>query len=48
MKEKKQQNICICMRCGYEWVAKVKKPKVCAECKSPYYDKEYTKKGFPK
>lgn len=37
-----------CLRCGHEWYAKdpSKLPKVCPnpKCKSPYWDRERTKK----
>lgn len=30
-----------CKRCGHEWVPKGKdEPKVCPNCKSPYWNKE--------
>ena len=29
-----------CLRCGFEWYPRsTKRPTVCPECKSPYYDK---------
>ena len=28
---------CSCLKCGYEWEAKVEKPKRCPACASPYW-----------
>lgn len=25
---------CTCKRCGYEWIARIKKPKACPRCKA--------------
>ncbi len=30
---------CKCKRCGYEWAARVEKPKACPECKRRDWDK---------
>lgn len=35
----------ICRRCLGSWVAKVENPKVCALCKSPYWNKERLRTG---
>ena len=29
-----------CNRCKYEWISKKKKPKTCAKCRSPYWNKK--------
>jgi len=32
---------CECLRCGHKWITKFdRKPKTCAKCKSPYWQKE--------
>jgi predicted Zn-ribbon and HTH transcriptional regulator len=37
-----------CLRCGYEWVPKrAEAPRVCARCKSPYWDRERTRARRP-
>lgn len=28
-----------CLRCSHEWMSKVKEPKRCPKCKSPYWNK---------
>lgn len=28
-----------CARCGYRWIARCHWPRVCARCKSPYWDR---------
>lgn len=33
-----------CLRCRHKWIQRVEKPVVCPKCKSPYWDKEKTKK----
>ena len=33
-----------CTRCGYEWIPRTLKPKVCAKCRSPYWDKPRIRK----
>ena len=33
-----------CLRCGHEWWRRCEKPKQCTRCKSPAYDKPYTRK----
>lgn len=48
-KEKRDTRILECMRCGHSWVTyREKNPKVCARCKSPYWDKPYVRKDFIK
>ena len=32
-----------CLRCGYEWEPKKDKPKKCAHCQNPNYDKPRTR-----
>lgn len=32
-----------CGRCGHDWTPKVKAPKVCANCRSPYWNRERTR-----
>ncbi len=32
-----------CLRCGYEWAARVEKPKACPECKDRRWNKEKEK-----
>lgn len=37
-----------CLRCGWEWIPRIKvevMPKTCPKCKSPYWDSESTKKA---
>lgn len=34
-----------CKRCGYEWKERKELPRLCARCKSPYWDREYLKKN---
>ncbi len=34
---------CKCKRCGYEWAARVEKPKACPECKDRKWNKEKEK-----
>ena len=29
-----------CKRCGYKWVPRIKKVRICPKCKSPYWDVE--------
>lgn len=37
-----------CTRCGYEWIPKKKGlPRVCARCKSPYWDTERERRRRP-
>ena len=36
--ENKMYNIKKCLRCNYEWDARVKKPRQCPYCKSPYWN----------
>ena len=34
-----------CKRCGHAWTQRtLEKPRICPECKSPYWDKERVKK----
>ena len=28
-----------CKRCGHEWSPRVKEVRMCAKCKTPYFDK---------
>lgn len=35
-----------CTRCGHTWLQRVAAPKLCAKCKSPYWDRP--KKKFRK
>lgn len=38
-----------CQRCGYKWIPRQpKKPKACAGCNSPYWDKPRRQKGVKK
>ena len=32
--------MCECKRCGHRWLIRVKDPKTCPKCKSPYWNKE--------
>jgi ribosomal protein L37E len=35
----------LCTRCGYKWLSRFqKKPKTCASCNSPYWEKKRLKK----
>jgi len=34
-----------CLRCGHEWIPRVKKPKVCPRCKLFDWDKKKVKKN---
>ena len=37
-----------CLRCGFEWIPRQpKKPKYCARCNSPYWDKHKWKESGP-
>lgn len=38
----KKENIC--KRCSHTWLSKVKVPKQCPHCKSPYWQKERSEK----
>jgi len=29
-----------CLRCGYNWPSRLKRPKTCPKCKSYYWDQE--------
>ena len=33
-----------CKRCGHKWIPRVAEVRICAKCKSPYWDKEKKKK----
>jgi len=34
-----------CKRCGHEWhPRRTVKPKVCPKCKSPYWDRDYSRR----
>jgi len=38
-----------CERCSHTWYPiRPQLPKVCPKCKSPYWNKPYIKKGYPK
>jgi predicted Zn-ribbon and HTH transcriptional regulator len=38
-----------CLRCGYEWIPRQrKKPKYCARCNSPYWNKPKWKQSGPR
>ena len=40
-----------CLRCGHEWIPRTSRmPKTCPNkgCNSPYWDRPYTKPGFPR
>jgi len=43
---------CKCLRCGYQWFSKptIKKvlPKVCPECKNPYWNSPYKSWNTPR
>ena len=32
--------MCECKRCGHRWLIRVREPKTCPKCKSPYWNKE--------
>lgn len=33
-----------CKRCGHDWIPKKPRyPRVCSKCKSPYWNKEYSR-----
>lgn len=34
-----------CKRCGYVWIKRVRRPKVCPKCKSAYWNKKKTRDG---
>ena len=40
-----EENMSICLRCGYQWPARVDNPKTCSHCKSPYWNKEKVKRN---
>jgi len=28
----------VCQRCGYQWIPRIKAVRLCARCKTPYFD----------
>ena len=34
---------CICKRCSHVWIPQVSKPLHCPKCKSPYWNRPYTR-----
>lgn len=34
-----------CKRCGWVWVPRVKKPRWCPKCNSPYWNRERTRES---
>ena len=30
----------VCKRCGHKWIPRKTEVRICAKCKSPYWDKE--------
>lgn len=48
IKGRETKLVCKCERCGHEWVSlkgKVDEIKVCAQCKSPYWNTPKIKRG---
>lgn len=43
-KIRKTVTVCTCDSCGHEWTPKLEMPKVCPECKNPYWNKTKSKK----
>lgn len=36
---------CICRKCGYRWISRVKNPKACTRCKSYAWNEEYKREA---